>query len=433
LQQFIYVFYKKSEEKGVKLGEKIDIKHIFWQELILGCVVLSAFVVPYNFAYHQSIQGGQKYLDLFISFIFTCDFFIKYISSKTKQDKDYKALTLDFLAIIPTTFILSQSGYDSIPNLFLFLSMIRLVKVTQYFAFLNQFPVVPKYLKSQTIIIGALLAVHWIACGWSIIYPVLDGDITTVYIKSLYWSITTLTTIGYGDVIPTDNIGRIYTMIIMILGVGVYGIIIANVSRMLTESDRNKERSRQKLEDMGHLLKHYHIPERLQIQAINYYNYLLTKRLTDNHNSIISDLPNALQNELKTYMNMKLIKQNPLFKNSSIPCIKEVASKLEQLFFGPGQTIFQIGTGGNEMYFIGHGSVEIIDPNGNVESTLSEGQIFGEMALVQDMVRQKTVRAISYCDIYKLTREHFIEIGEKYPELLDKDHKTENFIHDIAS
>ena len=53
------------------------------------------------------------------------------------------------------------------------------------------------------------------------------------FFKSFYWAVTTATTVGYGDVTPTNNIGRIIAMGLMILGIGILGLFLATVSSIM--------------------------------------------------------------------------------------------------------------------------------------------------------------------------------------------------------
>jgi CRP-like cAMP-binding protein len=116
---------------------------------------------------------------------------------------------------------------------------------------------------------------------------------------------------------------------------------------------------------------------------------------------------------------MKLIRNLPVFKFCSQACLKEVASALEQQFYGPGDTIIRIGELGDEMYVIGHGVVDVILEDGSVVAQLHEGQFFGEAALLKETTRNANVRASTYTDLYRLSKEDFIRIIELHPELLE--------------
>ena len=59
-------------------------------------------------------------------------------------------------------------------------------------------------------------------------------------LDALWWGLTTMTTVGYGDVFPTTGEGRIVAAVLMILGIGLYSIITATVTSFLIMGDRGK-------------------------------------------------------------------------------------------------------------------------------------------------------------------------------------------------
>jgi voltage-gated potassium channel len=69
------------------------------------------------------------------------------------------------------------------------------------------------------------------------------------------------------------------------------------------------------------------------------------------------------------------------------------------------------------MYFISRGTVEIIAPDGaTVLTTLTDGQFFGELALLFSQPRTANVRAVNYCDLYTLDKDTFDLVLTRYPE-----------------
>ena len=53
------------------------------------------------------------------------------------------------------------------------------------------------------------------------------------YIASLYWTVTTLTTTGYGDITPENNAEYVLNICIMVMGATVFGYVVANVSTLV--------------------------------------------------------------------------------------------------------------------------------------------------------------------------------------------------------
>ncbi|MDD0852900.1 cyclic nucleotide-binding domain-containing protein [Halobacteriovorax sp. GB3] len=409
--------------------KKFSRAEIIWQGLIFWAITYTVIEAALSFTFEQRTEGWQLLSDLLISSFFAIDFIYQFRSKfksptpfKTKNEKIIWSMTmaLELLAALPYDLIAMKMGLSHGYQFFYLLRFIRFVRIAKAFNLLGGIALIPKGVKFQFLIVMSMVAVHFISCMWVLIHPSQDTDNTTRYIEALYWTITTLTTIGYGDVTPVNNTGRLFTMAIMICGVGVYGVVIGNVAKMISDADRYKEKAREKMGDLNSLMKYYNVPDRVQGAVFNYYNHLLEKRLTDNDNRIISELPHALQQELMTYMNIKLIRTVPLFKSCSQACLKDVASALEQMYYSPGQTIINTGEIGHEMYIIGHGVAEVILKDGSVVANLHEGQFFGEIALLKETKRSANVRAQTYCDLYKLEKSDFLEIIKKHPELLER-------------
>lgn len=63
------------------------------------------------------------------------------------------------------------------------------------------------------------------------------------FADSLWWSLVTVTTVGYGDIVPQTVIGRAMGVILMISGVGLFGIVTANLASFLVRTEESKEAS----------------------------------------------------------------------------------------------------------------------------------------------------------------------------------------------
>ncbi len=112
-----------------------------------------------------------------------------------------------------------------------------------------------------------------------------------------------------------------------------------------------------------------------------------------------------------------LIDKLSFLQGASRELIHDLSTKRQPIVFAPGDVIISAGEHGRHIYFISAGSVEVLGEDGKtLIQTLSEGDFFGELALLHDQPRIATVRAVGYCDLYTLDREAFARTLDRYPD-----------------
>ncbi len=356
----------------------------------------TAVEAPVSFVLESPITNFELVIDGLISAIFVADVCVRLLRRPEEHEVGPWGLhasparrpylksfwfPVDLISSLPLDLVASMMGLGAPAAVIKGVRLARLLRLTRLRDVIANNEFLPRPLKAALLIAGILLGIHFISCGWMLLNPRADLDPVTYYNISLYWTVTTLTTVGYGDITPQSNMARIFTMGVMLIGVATYGIIIGNFSRMIMLADKYKEEKKEKMSGLGQFLKFYNIPSSLQRQVFSFYNHLLTQNISEQDTRIINELPQALQNELAIYMKIKLIRNVHIFKDCSTPCLKMIAQRLEQTYLSPNEYIIKKGEIGAEMYIIGHGEVEVTSGE-KVLAQLKAGQFFGEMALL---------------------------------------------------
>jgi voltage-gated potassium channel len=228
---------------------------------------------------------------------------------------------------------------------------------------------------------------------------------------------TTVTTIGYGDITPDRNSipQMVYTIFVQLLGVGMFGYIIGNIASMMANMDVAKAAFQKKMEDVKNFMRVRRIPKDLQNKVKDYYHYLWEKQRSADRTSFVEELPHTLGTDLSLFLNRAILEKVSLFKDADEIFIREVVRLLEPVIYLPGDFIIQQGEYGDRMYFLNAGEVEVLVHNKKV-AALGSGSFFGETALIQNERRTASIRTLNYCEVYVLTKDRFDALRTKYTD-----------------
>ena len=86
---------------------------------------------------------------------------------------------------------------------------------------------------------------------WVIAYDeevATNGPVNIQYLYSVYWALTTLSTVGYGDITPTNNIERSYCFFAMLVGAMMFGYMMSTIGSMVTTMDRQAAAFEEKMD-----------------------------------------------------------------------------------------------------------------------------------------------------------------------------------------
>ena len=224
------------------------------------------------------------------------------------------------------------------------LRVLRILKLTRYSPALRTMAAVAR--KESRAILGALCILVVVVMIASTAIHLLEApgqpEIFGTIPDAMWWSIETLTTVGYGDAIPRTAAGRVVGAIVMLLGIGVFVMWTSIFAAGFLEESRKE-------------------------------GFVVT---------------------------WQLVAKVPVFARLDAGRIAEIAELLSPETVPTRFTIIRRGEAGDSIYFIVSGDVEVDLPDGATH--LGPGHFFGEVALIEQTDRQATVTSLTDCQLMRL-------------------------------
>ena len=149
---------------------------------------------------------------------------------------------VDLLSILPSVVVVNKAF-----KLFRITRLFKILRVFKFIRYSQNVQILIKVLRKERSI---LLTVLWIALFYILVtalimFNVEESAMFDNFFHALYWATTTLTTVGYGDIYPSTDIGRFISMLSAILGVAVIalpsGVITASYLDELREAKKGKQ------------------------------------------------------------------------------------------------------------------------------------------------------------------------------------------------
>uniref|UniRef100_A0AAY4B694 Potassium voltage-gated channel subfamily H member 5 n=1 Tax=Denticeps clupeoides TaxID=299321 RepID=A0AAY4B694_9TELE len=438
-----------------------------WDWVILILTFYTAIMVPYNVSF-KTKQNNVTWLvlDSVVDVIFLVDivlnFHTTFVGPGGEVISDPKLIRMNYLRTWFVIDLLSCLPYDiinafenvdeGISSLFSSLKVVRLLRLGRVARKLDH------YLEYGAAVLVLLVCVfglvaHWLACIWYSIgdYEVIDELTNTIktdswlyqlatsigspyrfnttgsgqweggpgkdslYITSLYFTMTSLTTIGFGNIAPTTDGEKIFSVAMMMVGSLLYATIFGNVTTIFQQMYANTNRYHEMLNNVRDFLKLYQVPKGLSERVMDYIVSTWSMSKGIDTEKVLSICPKDMRADICVHLNRKVFNEHPAFRLASDGCLRSLAVEFQTIHSAPGDLIFHAGESVDLLCFVVSGSLEVIQDD-EVIAILGKGDVFGDVFWKETTLAHAcaNVRALTYCDLHIIKREALLKVLDFY-------------------
>lgn len=229
----------------------------FFDLMLFVLIIISVILVML-----ESVQEiDQKYHKslLAMEWIVTIFFSIEYIARIISIKKPWKYIfsfygIIDFLSTIPLylSYILAGSQVLLAVRAFRLLRIFRILKLVKFIGEASQLKKALKASRTKIAVFIYVVLILSVILG-TMMYIVEGNEAGFTSIpRSIYWTVVTLTTVGYGDITPVTSLGQFLATVIMILGYGIIAVPTGIVTAEIAKSGKDDKKDIDK-EPMVHV------------------------------------------------------------------------------------------------------------------------------------------------------------------------------------
>jgi len=239
--------------------------------------------------------------------------------------------------------------------------------------------------RSALVVLQLLLilgyANHLLACGWvavgrstdragveSWLHYELNGpfnamdtmkgrDPGSIYISAFYFCLTTMISVGYGDILPRNDTEKIYVIILEGISAIVFAMIIASITSVVTSMDMNTRKTAEQLDAVASLLIVREIPEGLARRIRRHFRHYYSVKSAIDETKIFSELSTALRKELALYLVQDLMGSESFFNKMPQVLWPRLLPLLSPMSFDKEEVVCSQGEEVTEMNVILSGSL----------------------------------------------------------------------------
>ncbi|KAF8386411.1 egl-2 [Pristionchus pacificus] len=442
-----------------------------WDWSILALTFYTAFMVPFNIAFknrdYPSGIDSTALMDSIVDVIFFADILLNFHTtfvgpggevviepSIIRQNYFKTWFLVDLLSCLPyDIFYMFKRDDERIGSLFSALKVVRLLRLGRVARKLDNYL---EYGAATLLLLlcAYVLVAHWLACIWFSIgeFEVrlrmenssmpegwlfkLANDLkqfydqnnsnrtslvggpsrTSAYISSLYFTMSCMSTVGFGNISSTTDNEKLFAVCMMIISALLYAAIFGHMTTIIQQMTSATVRYHDMISNVREFIKLQEVPKELAERVMDYVvsTWAMTKGIDTQ--KVLGYCPKDMKADICVHLNRKVFNEHSCFRLASDGCLRSLAMYLESNHAAPGDLLYHTGESVDALWFVVSGSLEVIQDD-EVVAILGKGDVFGdEFWKVNGATGQSAanVRALTYTDLHMIKKEKLMEVLDFY-------------------
>ncbi|MCL7036347.1 hypothetical protein MKW94_018384 [Papaver nudicaule] len=431
-----------------------DRRYRWWQLFLVVLVLYSAWSSPFELAFDKVATGSLLPVDLVVDGFFAIDivltFFVAYLDRTTYLLVDDRKkiavrymtkfwLPLDVASTLPLQLIYrGLTGKTKTGAVFSFLNLLRLWRlrrVGKLFARLEKDTRFSyfwtRYIK---LICVTLFIVHSVGCFqyWMATHyfdkektwiganlgNFEDRSIWIGYTYSLYWTITTLTTVGYGDLHAQNTREKIFNIFFMFFNIGLTAYLIGNMTNLIVHSAYRTFAMRDAINKILRFSSSNRLPVNLKEQMMAHM-HLQFRTQEMQQDQVFQDLPKAIRSSIGQHLFTTTVKGGYLFNGVSEDLIVQLITEMRAEYFPPKVDLIIQNEIPTDFYIIVSGQMDLLTYKDGTEQVLSKlgpSEMAGEIGVLFNIPQPFTVRSKRLSQVVRISHQHFKQIVQQHAD-----------------
>eukprot|EP00960_Hanusia_phi_P072092 767701-Hanusia_phi.AAC.4 len=184
-------------------------------------------------------------------------------------------------------------------------------------------------------------------------------DVNWQYLCTIYWVVTTMSTVGFGDIVPVTDWEVLMCIVAQVLGATTFGFIVGNMSTLSESFDTRKEEIKNQIEDMQAYLYACGVPFKLVSRLISDIRYNYLHPISEAKKEIIDLLPQNIALDIAKHIFKFAIDDSPMFVQLSQRSLADLYFELKCFHVEQGQSVLACGDVSRSLVFLIEGVASV--------------------------------------------------------------------------